>query len=380
MASERQVRGRDAATESVAAVAASPDRVTREFRGLLARGARLHVAGTAHDRPERLLELGYVPRYRIDLFGARYYLARPRKNPGVRFYVGYFVPAPGAPGARSVGGEPREIYPRIFYKDLSLIWRAASHLVATDDEFWIGKGAVRTWRSGGFEHVASVESTTDLPLEVQTAFEDVNRAQRRVPQDDRALQLVLRNGPEGRVAPYRDFTAPRERAAADRSQRVHGGRRVARFARKNDPSSLRFVSGYEPDFRDGIVEHSRTSSRLYGGAIRRFRILSVNRRVQYLFMAAPRHVWIIPPQALTTELSTYGVRTIDVAADDDCFVPGFEYHYYEDATEPPELVSQIPPGFAGAQAEFDPTRADASRWLDALPVVREFRRVVLKRA
>ena len=100
-------------------------------------------------------------------------------------------------------------------------------------------------------------------------------------------------------------------------------------------------------------------------------------RLQYLFFVAPRHVWIVPPQATTRELSSYGVRTVDVRADDDLFVPGYEYHYVEDQTDPPELVSQIPEGFAGPQTEFDPTRADASPWLDRLPIVREFRRIVL---
>ena len=111
----------------------------------------------------------------------------------------------------------------------------------------------------------------------------------------------------------------------------------------------------------------------------RFRFASTNRRVQYLFLAARRHVWIIPPQANSTTLSSYGVRTVDVVAADDLFVPGFEYHYLDDDTDPPQLVSQIPPGFAGDESPFDDTRADASAWLDRLPVVREFRRVILAR-
>ena len=84
----------------------------------------------------------------------------------------------------------------------------------------------------------------------------------------------------------------------------------------------------------------------------------------------PRQVWIIPAQALTTELSSYGVRTIDVVADEDLFVPGYEYHYREGG----ELYSQIPPGFAGPASEVDPTRADASPWLERLPVIQAFRR------
>ncbi len=338
---------------------------------MLDAGVKIKPAGEARSDPSELLEAGYIPRQKLELFGTRFYLTRARKNPAVRFFVAYVLP-PQEPARR------RRIYPRIFYKDLSLVWRVASHLVATDDEFWIGKGAVERWSENGYEHARSVESTTDLPLEMQTALETLNHSQRRVLTDERALHLILKNAPHGRIEPYRDFIAPREIAAARPRARIHAGRRVAFFSRKNDPASLKFVNGFAPDFRRGIVETSRSSSRLYGGPLRRFRILSENRRIQYLFLAAPRHVWIIPPQATTTELSSYGVRVIDVKADEDLFVPGYEYHYIDDELEPPELFSQIPEGFAGTQADFDSTRADASAWLNKLPIIREFRRRVLR--
>jgi len=88
-------------------------------------------------------------------------------------------------------------------------------------------------------------------------------------------------------------------------------------------------------------------------------------------------VWIVPPQALTTELSSYGVRTVDVDADEDVFVPGFEYHFFDEDADPPGLHTQIPEGYAGAASEIDPSRADASAWLEKLPVIQEFRRRVL---
>ena len=355
---------------SVAALALTPRDVAREFHALLEAGAELKPAGAARNDPGTLLDSGYVPRLKIDLFGTRFYLTRARKNPAVRFFVGYVVPP-------SQDRSPCRIYPRIFYKDLSLAWRVGSHLVANEDEFWIGKGAVERWSQDGYEHLRSVESTTDLPLELQTALETTSHEQTRVRTDERALFLILRNAPRGRIEPYRDFTAPRDRAAARRGGRIHGGRRVAWFSRRNDPASLKFARGFAPDFARGIVEESRSSSRLYGGALRRFRILSENRRIQYLFFSAPRHTWIVPPQATTTELSSYGVRVVDVKADEDLFVPGYEYHYVDDERDPPEIVSQIPQGFAGAQTDFDPTRADASAWLERLPVIREFRRKVL---
>ncbi len=156
---------------------------------------------------------------------------------------------------------------------------------------------------------------------------------------------------------------------AKRANRIHGGRAVAWFERRNDPTSLRFAPGFAPDFAR-VVEVSRSASRMYGGPIRKLRILSKNRKIQYQFVAGPHHVWIIPAQTLTTELSSYGVRTVDVIADEDVFVPGYEYHYLDHGA----LYSQIPKGFAGPASEVDPTRADASPWLERLPVIREFRR------
>jgi len=348
----------------------TPRQVARNFRALIDSGVKVHPAGEARDDPTELWSSGYTPKYEVSLFDTRFYLTNARQNPALGFFVAYVVQRRPTTGRT-------EIFPRIFYKDLSLVWRSASHLIATEDDFWIGKGDVRTVVQGGFEITECVESTTDLPLEMQTALETVKRKIRHAPTDEKALFLVLRGAPSSRTAPYRDFSEPRRRAEVDRRNLINGGRSIARFTRKNDPTSLQIVDGFEPDFAKGIVETSETRSALYGGALQRFRILSRNRKVQYLFIAGPKHVWIIPPQATTTELSTYGVRTIDVVADEDLFVPGYEYHYFDETADASEHFSQIPPGFAGEPSEHDGDRADASAWLDPIPVIREFRRKVL---
>lgn len=356
---------------SVDCVPSSPSQIAREFRALLASGARLHAAGRARRNPRRLLSMGYTPKHRLDLFGTRIYLSNVRQNPELRFYVAYVV-LPHGPQAKP------DVHARIFYKDLSLVWRVASHLSYDyDGALWIGKGDVRRTLEDGYESIESIESTTDLPFEIQNALEQCLQALKRVPPDGRVLEQVLRRGAADRIAPYADFTRPRERAAADPRNRINGGRSVARFTRAGDPTSLRFVPGYQPDFSRGILEETSTKSRLYGGRLKRYRILSRNREIQYLFIAGPEHVWIIPPQATTTELSSYGVRTIHVEADDDIFLPGWEYHYLDDGLEPPELYSQIPEGHVGRACPADEHKADASPWLDKLPVIREFRRKIL---
>ena len=343
-----------------------PRQVEREFRRLVDGGSKIRCVGEMEPDPTQLLSGGYTPKYKLELFGSRFYLTNPRQNTAVRFLVAY-VAQNGA------------IHPRVFYKDLSLIWRVASHLISEEGDFWIGKGDVRTVTEGGVEVMDSIESTTDLPYEIQPALETVNRKIRPVRTDEDALYLVLRRAPLGRIVPYTDFTGPRKRAAEDRRNLIHGNRSIARFTRKNDPTSLKVVPGFEPDFDKGIIDVTDSRSAMYGGPLQRFRISSRNRKIQYMFMAAPKHVWIIPPQAVTTELSTYGVRTIDVVADEDLFVPGFEYHYFDPEADPSEHFTQIPEGFAGAPNEHDPDRADASAWLDKIPMIREFRRKVLGR-
>ncbi len=345
-------------------------RTSHEFRRLLASGAALRVSGEASVDPSMLLARGYTPKHTISLFDHKFYLCNVRQNKAVRFFVAYVLAPPTT-------GRP-EVFARIFYKDLSLIWRAASHLIANDGDFWIGKGDVKITKEGGFEVTECVESTTDLPLEMQTALETVARKAGRVRTDEEAIFLVLRGAPSSRTRPYRDFSGPRQRAREDRRNLINGGRSIARFTRKNDPTSLVIVDGFEPDFAGGIVEIGESKSAMYGGKLQRFRILSRNRQIQYLFMAAPKHVWIIPPQATTTELSTFGVRTVDVVADEDLFVPGFEYHFFDESADESEHFSQIPEGFAGELSEHDSDRADASAWLDSIPVIQEFRRKCAK--
>ncbi len=346
----------------------SPASVAREFGALVASGVPIRAVGRAKRNPKSLLtRYGYVPRHKLELFGTRFYLAGPRQNPDLRFFIAYVV-------QHERGREC--IHPRLFYKDLSLIWRSSSHVIRSPGELWIGKGDVTIITRDGYEYIESMEQTTDLPLELQSALETCNRSARRVPQDEEAMMRILRNAPAGRVQPYADFTGPRRKAAADRANVINGGRRIARFTRKNDPTSLVFTKGYEPDFGRGVLEHGLSKSSMYGGQLNRLRILSSNRKIQYLMFAGPHQAWIIPPQALTTEISSYGVRTVDVIADDDLFVPGFEYHFMDDSVDPPELFSQIPEGFAGAPNEHDDSRADASAWLEQLPVIRQLRRYV----
>ncbi len=346
----------------------SPKGVRDEFVRLVDDGMPIQSVGTTRKNPRRLLSAGYTPSFKTQLFDTTFYFSSLRQNPDIRFLVSYVVQPSGG---RQVA------YPRLFYKDASLIWRSASHFTKE----WIGKGDIKWVVEDGEEAAYSAEETTDLPYEIQDAVEKVCRKAEEVPLDQKALGLVLREAPVGRVPAYRDFTGPRLRARENPRNLIHRGKPIALFRRKNDPASLHFVEGYEPDFRkSGLVEVTSTKSRLYGGRVRRFRFLSRNRKIQYLFMAGPRQVWLIPAQALTTELTSYGVRSVDVEADEDLFVPGFEYHLTDDSVDPPEVITQIPDGYAGEMSLVEEGRADASAWLDALPVVREFRRKILGRS
>ncbi|MFK7886491.1 MAG: hypothetical protein AB8G16_06445 [Gammaproteobacteria bacterium] len=335
---------------------ASPRKIAGEFRALLQHGHVLRPAGEARYDPEHLLSRGYTPRFRLDLFGARFYLTALRQEDQFRFFVAY-VRLPQEQTSR--GAWP--IYPRIFYKDSSLIWRCASHFIESDNDQWIGKGALKPV-PGDPDLLASAEETTNLPFELQSGLDQVSRMAGKARPDHRAIALVLRRAPENRVAPYEDFSKPRRAF----ENKINRGRPIGRFVRHNDPESLQFVPGYAPDLCGGLIDKSFSRSGIYGGAITKYRFVSDNKKVQYTFVAAPRQVWILPPQTLTQALFSYGLRPIDVPCDEDVCLPGFEFHYAGH--------SQIPPGFAGAPSDVDPSRADTSPWNERMPVVRDFRR------
>lgn len=343
--------------------------IQREFRGLIEGGVRIRPAGSARKDPGIFLRGSYLPRHVIHLFDTTYYLSDLHEDTSwegnMRFFVAYVHPRP----------DSREVYPRLFEKDFSLVWRSPSHFIRSEHENWMGKGDVRRMVENGYESLESLEETTNLPFEIQNALDVLAGRSSRPRRDLRAVGRILRQAPDDRIEPYEDFVAPRRRAASDPHNRIHGGRPVAWFTRENDPASLRFAPGFEPDFRRGVLERSRSRSRFYGGVVRKFRILSRNRRIQYLFLAAPRRAWIIPPQALTTEITSYGVRSIDVEAAEELCVPGYEYHFVDEETG--ELHSQIPEGFAGGPSDLDPARVDASAWTGRLPVIQRFRREVL---
>lgn len=347
----------------------TPRQVAGHFRRLLDSGYRLHADGQAKANPALLLRSGYTPKFEIELFGTRFFLCNQRDAEGLKVMPAYVLPA--------ISARRREptIYARAFYKDSSLVWRSASHYINTDDQGWIGKGAVRLQEKWGRREWYSAEETTDLPLELQAALDDVSQRGKRRQNDHRILSLVLRNAPSGRVWPYRDFEAPRELAMSVRANRINDNRSIAHFADDDDPRSLTIKSGFEPDF-DSVIDVSDSRSSMYGGDIRKYRIASKNRRIQYLFVAGPDQVWLVNPQAFTTELSSYGLRTVDVVADEDLCIPGYEFF---DNAGTGELDDQIPAGFAGPVCPVDPDRADASPWNERLPIVRSFRREVLKR-
>src|SRR5262245_16086492 len=197
----------------------SPRRIEQELRACLAAGARVVAAGTARARPAALLRL-HPPRYRLDLFGARFYLADLREDENFRFFVAYVRPA----------GE-RDFFARLFYKDSSLVWRCATHVISAPGVHWIGKGDLKCIVEPDGELECSAEETTNLPYEMQAALDELSRRTKQVRWDARALARILRGAPIGRYEAYADFIGPRRRAAARRANRIHGGRPVAWFER-----------------------------------------------------------------------------------------------------------------------------------------------------
>lgn len=342
------------------------NQVAREFVALIESGYKLKFSSVGGDPASKLKKLfgkGLKPKHKIELFGTDFYFSNVRQMPELRFFVCFVV-------------QGKSVFPRIVYKDLSLAWRSASHFTYLQDDIWIGKGDVYDGILDGEEVELSNESTTDLPIEMQTAVERLLGWSNKPGSGNGVLEMILRKSPAERVHPYQDFLKQRKAAQANRKNLINGGRPVARFKKPNDPQSLVLAKGYEPDFKNGVVERSQSRSKLYGGTLNRFRILSNNKKIQYYFIAGKSHVWLYPMQALTTELSCFGVRTIDVEADEDLFLPGYEYHHFEETKNGPELYSQIPPGFAGEVCPVDEHKADASPWLEKIPLITQFRKAI----
>lgn len=354
---------------NVAVASLSPRAVARRFHALLEAGYELRVDGRAKADPMQLLRRGYTPKYEIELFGTRFFIANLRAAHDLKVMPAYVVPTD------TMARGKKRIHARILYKDSSLVWRCASHYINTPEEQWVGKGAVKWMDSHGVRGWYSAEETTNLPYEIQAAMDEVSHRSPRSRHDPNILFLVLRNAPSDRVWPYQDFEAPREKAMREPANRIYDNKPIAWFAHANDPSSLRIAKGFEPDFRK-LIDASSSKSTFYGGDIRKFRFASRNRNIQYLFVQGPHHVWLIHPQALTTELSSYGLRTVDVNADDDISVPGYEFF---DKDGSGEIDDQIPAGYAGQACPFDPDRADASPWNHRLPIISAFRRTKLAR-
>ena len=277
---------------------ASPAEVAREFRSLLERGCELRPAGEAKRDPLSMLRRGYAPRYTFDLFDTRYYLSSQREDRNFRFFVAYVLPTADPTDVP----RGRAIHPRIFYKDVSLVWRVATHYIRSDEDNWIGKGDLKCAVENGVEMEYSAEETTNLPFEIQGALDAVSRAVRRARRDDDAVALILRKAPDGRFEPYADFLGPRRRAMADAHNLINRRalRRPLRTAERSLLVAIR--RGLRTGLRGGIVEVSRSGSRIYGGKLRKLPHPLEEREIQYSFIAAPRRVWIIPPQTLTTEL------------------------------------------------------------------------------
>jgi len=338
--------------------------VGEQFRRLLDSGYGLRADGQAKADPGILLRIGYTPKYEIELFDTRFFLCNQRDADGLKVLPAYVLPA-----RQWRRGKPT-IYARVFYKDSSLVWRSASHYINTPDERWLGKGAVRLREKGGTRDWFSAEETTNLPFEMQAALDDVSQRGPRKQNDHRILLQVLRNAPPDRVWPYQDFEAPRARAMSVRANRINNDRSIAWFTDDDDPRSLQIEPGFEPDFT-AVIDVSASRSSMYGGEIRKYRIASMNQQIQYLFVVGPHHVWLVNPQAFTVELSSYGLRTVDVVADEDLGIPGYEFF---DNAGTGEIDGQIPPEFAGPACPVDPDRADASPWNERLPIVRAFRR------
>ena len=129
--------------------------VHRKFEALLG-SAKVEFTANTGAAIADLFKKRLAPKHHIALFDTEYFFSNVRQLPELRFFVCYVV-------------QRKRIYPRIVYKDLSLAWRCASHFSYLGEDIWLVKGDTRQELIGEELVEFSDESTTDLPLEIQTA-------------------------------------------------------------------------------------------------------------------------------------------------------------------------------------------------------------------
>ena len=205
-------------------------------------GARIRCVGSARRNPKRLLSLGYVPRYKLELFGVTYYMCDVRQNEDVRFFPAYIV-------------HEGEVHARLLYKDGSLLWRCASHFAKSATENWIGKGDLKLEVENGCDvllHRRAHHRPAARDADGGRVAHAAREPGRHRPRGARARSC----GARPTTGSARTATSP-SRAGARRRTRATSstaGRSIARFLRPNVPESLRFAAGFEPDFRSGLID------------------------------------------------------------------------------------------------------------------------------
>ena len=199
-------------------------------------------------------------------------------------------------------GAGRDLFPRLFYKDSSLVWRCATHFISAPGVHWIGKGDLKRIDEEDGQTEYSAEETTNLPYEMQGALDELRRRTKEVPWDARALRRILR-GAGGRFEAYADFIGPSRRAAA-----------------KPATASTRAPGGGFESRKTGLPAHRAGASRPTSDAWERCRSASrsmaasreaahplAEREIQYQFVAGPAR--LDHPASAHHRLSSYGVRS-----------------------------------------------------------------------
>ena len=315
-----------------------------------------------------------IPRKRIFFAGSEYWISAPMMDGASQrpFFVAAYT---------RVKNGKRQLFMRVVYKGNSAAgWRIPDRQAIGG---WIGKG---------LRHLG--QSMTDIPAEISLIFEaEYMRAYNNLPVNNVFYKILALGSGEhanidqqgtvlanigGRIADIEAMErwASRNKMKSsdayallppDRRDRVI---HIGDFAQSGIPESFQFS---DPGLRpDQLVETYDGYAPLYG-RVRYYRVLSADKRVQYIFCGAmladgkggvKGAFMPVSVQATDRSLNRFGQRAIPIMIAQDAMVALYEY--------PQEVPYGNDNDFAGAPHPNDYDYVDASAWVMRGPLVRAF--------
>jgi len=341
------------------------DKVTqRRFKEALDQGIplRIYAPEDEDDIPvtyEYLALEGHAPLHRIRFGDDTYYISRPFIGPDNRIsFIAY------CQHIDSRDNKPKLFVNEFYFSGSHAVWRAASHRAWG----WIGKGVDEHSQTLPLEIIPFLNRIVEKAGNIETREYDLFKILGIggiIPAESQIFTHVdVLNGQ--RAAPELDLTGSRRIVVAEEVSLAP--------ADSDELHRYRFPDeGYKPDFTSKKILRYPSRNDVYG-RITHYRILSRNKKLQYLFNVSEEGlVWIGSVQSVSKDLNRQGVRqdAPNIIVPPTLLQAPYDY--------PSEIVKNLPQGYLGDDHPGHPEYASAAKFTEKIDLVVEFRAEVLSR-